>query len=380
LVCDDSDVCAGSDDGADTDADNVPDGCDVCRGDDASGDTDGDLVCDDSDVCAGSDDQLDADQDTVPDGCDLCLGDDFSGDSDGDFVCDDVDLCAGSDDNADADGDGVPDGCDVCAGADASGDSDGDGLCDDSDASVGDRVWLDDGNGIQDGGEAGVGGVTVNLYSAAEVLVDTTGTDADGRFAFSPGPGDFYLEFVLPADMAFAPRDRGADETADSDPSVDTGTTTTFTLAAGQVDTRRDAGLEPAVIGDRIWLDSNADGRQQPGEAGLAGVTVRLLDSADTEVATTITGADGTYGFLGISTGDYRIEVVLPVDAVFSARDVGSDDLIDSDVDPETGRSPLFPYQEATAARRWDAGLRLLPFFADGFESAGVSAWSSAVP
>ena len=69
-----------------------------------------------------------------------------------------------------------------------------------------------------------------------------------------------------------------------------------------------------------------------------------------------------------------------PIDAVFSALDVGTNDLIDSDVDPVTGRSDLFAYESATAGRHLDAGLRLLPFFADGFESGDLLSWSSAVP
>ncbi|MEO1083288.1 MAG: SdrD B-like domain-containing protein, partial [Acidobacteriota bacterium] len=240
------------------------------------------------------------------------------------------------------------------------------------DASVGNRVWLDDGDGIQAGGEPGLEDVTVRLFSASDALVGTTTTDASGYYAFSPGSGDFYLEFVLPAGMAFAPPNRGDDDASDSD-VLSSGTTALFTLGPGLVDTSRDAGLEPAVIGNRVWLDANADGRQQPAEVGLPGVTVRLLDEADAEVAATTTGADGLYQFLGVATGSYRIEVELPADGVFSSQNVGANtfeaDLIDSDVDPATGRSEFFDYAAESANRRWDAGLRLVPLFADGFES-----------
>ena len=291
------------------------------------------------------------------------------------------DLDAGLE--VDSDGDGIADADDNCpsdANADQA-DADGDGVGDVCDPVVlGDRVWLDDGDGIQDGGEAGIEGVTVNLYDSGAVLLDSTTTDATGAYSFLPGDGDFFLEFVLPADMAFAPRNQGADDEVDSDADAGLGTTSIFTLGPGDVDTSRDAGLEPAVIGNRVWLDDNADGRQQPGEAGLAGVTVRLLDETDTQVAETATGTDGVYGFLGVATGSYRIEVVLPVDGVFSTQNVGADDLIDSDVDPSTGRSDLFAYSAASASRSWDAGLRLLPLFEDGFESGDLSAWSSSAP
>ncbi|MEO1085989.1 MAG: SdrD B-like domain-containing protein, partial [Acidobacteriota bacterium] len=251
------------------------------------------------------------------------------------------------------------------------------------DASIGNRVWLDDGDGLQAGGEPGVEGVTVNLYDASDALLDSTATDASGFYGFAPGPGDFYLEFIPPPDTAFAPRDRGADgstsDDIDSDVFAATGTTALFSLGPGQVDSSRDAGLEPAAIGNRVWHDRNADGRQQPGERGIPGVTVRLLDAADAEVASATTGPDGVYGFLGVATGSYRIEVDLPTDGVFSSRDVGGDDLIDSDVDPSTGRSELFDYTAATAGQSWDAGLRILPLFADGFESGDTSAWSALI-
>ena len=142
----------------------------------------------------------------------------------------------------------------------------------------------------------------------------------------------------------------------------------------------RDAGLEPAVIGNRVWLDTNADGRQQPGEPGASGITVRLIDGDDTVVAEAMTGSDGLYGFSGVATGEYRIEVVLPVDGEFSAQDVGSDDLIDSDVNPATGRTDAFTYSTGSASRSHDAGLRLLPLFEDGFESGDLSAWTESSP
>ena len=222
--------------------------------------------------------------------------------------------------------------------------------------------------------------MVVNLYNPLGSLQATTSTDMAGFYSFAPAAGDYYLEFILPPDNAFAPRDQGADDDADSDVNAASGTTSVFTLLPGTVDGSHDAGLEPAVIGNRVWLDQNADGRQQPAEPGLEGVTVRLLDAADLEMASAVTGTDGVYGFLGIPTGSYRIEVVLPTDGVFSTPDVGGDDLIDSDVDPTTGRSPLFSYTSASASRSWDAGLQILPLFADGFESGDTSVWTSSSP
>ena len=120
------------------------------------------------------------------------------------------------------------------------------------DASVGNRVWLDDGDGIQEGGEPGVESVVVNLYDTSGSLLDSTTTDGAGFYSFSPGPGDYYLEFVLPSGLAYAPRDAGSDDALDSDVDAALGTTSPFTLAPGQVDTTRDAGLVTALFADNF--------------------------------------------------------------------------------------------------------------------------------
>ena len=95
---------------------------------------------------------------------------------------------------------------------------------------------LDDGNGIQDGGELGVSGVLVKLYDELGTELETTTTDSSGHYGFAPGAGTYYLEFLLPADMAFAPRDQGQDDEADSDVNAASGTTSVFVLGPGQVD------------------------------------------------------------------------------------------------------------------------------------------------
>ncbi|MEJ2113106.1 MAG: PKD domain-containing protein, partial [Flavobacteriaceae bacterium] len=74
-------------------------------------DSDNDGVCDDDDLCPGSDDTVDSDADGTPDGCDSCPNS-ATGDSDGDGICDDLDICPGGDDSIDTDGDGIPDFCD----------------------------------------------------------------------------------------------------------------------------------------------------------------------------------------------------------------------------------------------------------------------------
>jgi hypothetical protein len=53
----------------------------------------------------------------------------------------------------------------------------------------------------------------------------------------------------------------------------------------------------PIQIGNRIWIDKDKDGFQDPEEKTLGGVTVNLYNSSNVLVASTITLADGTYAF-----------------------------------------------------------------------------------
>lgn len=59
----------------------------------------------------------------------------------------------------------------------------------------------------------------------------------------------------------------------------------------------------PIEIGNRVWLDSNANGVQDPGETPIAGVTVHLYQGS-TLVGTAITDANGEYYFVSSSAAD----------------------------------------------------------------------------
>ena len=63
-------------------------------------------------------------------------------------------------------------------------------------ASLGDYVWLDtNGNGIQDDGDTGINGVTVNLYDCAGNPLASTTTADDGEWAITPSPSKRLTHF-----------------------------------------------------------------------------------------------------------------------------------------------------------------------------------------
>ncbi|MCP5099966.1 MAG: hypothetical protein GY943_30805, partial [Chloroflexi bacterium] len=62
----------------------------------------------------------------------------------------------------------------------------------------------------------------------------------------------------------------------------------------------------PAAIGNIIWLDEDADGRQDTGELGIPNVVVNLTDSSGSTITTT-TDADGGYLFGGLTADTYTV-------------------------------------------------------------------------
>lgn len=65
-------------------------------------------------------------------------------------------------------------------------------------------------------------------------------------------------------------------------------------------------------IGNLVWLDADDNGLLNGTEAGMPGVTVRLLAPNGTVMATTVTNSSGQYLFSGLFAGEYFVEIVTP--------------------------------------------------------------------
>lgn len=230
-------------------------------------------------------------------------------------------------------------------------------------ARIGDRVWIDrTADGVQDPGEPGVAAVDVRLRNCADdSLSETTLTDAAGNYLFQVAPGDYYVEFVLPAGSFFAPSNApAATPGTDSDADPATGRTACTTLSDGEEDPSWDAGLyRTARLGDRVWNDTNANGLQDPGEPGVAGVPVALHDCAGALASSTTTGADGSYA-IDVAPGSYFVVFTPPGGYVFSPADQGADDAVDNDADLIGGRAPAAGCMTLASDgvdQGWDAGI-----------------------
>ena len=236
----------------------------------------------------------------------------------------------------------------------------GNNFIDERTAAIGDKVWLDkNANGVQDAGEAGIAGVTVKLLDSAGNVVTTATTDANGNYLFGNlVPGNYAVQVVAPAGYTVTGKDLGGNDALDSDIDPTTGKTITTTLSAGETDLSWDAGLyQKASIGDRVWLDANKNGVQDTGEAGIAGVTVKLLNAAGGVAATATTDANGNYLFSNLTPGSYSVQVVAPAGYSITGKDLGGNDALDSDIDPATGSTIATTLESGENDLSWDAGL-----------------------
>lgn len=219
--------------------------------------------------------------------------------------------------------------------------------------SLGDRVWWDqDKDGVQDPGEPGLPGATVELWQGS-TLIGTQQTVADGYYLFtglesgpyqvtitalpaSPNGGTWVQTYDLDgvATANTAGRELGFTYSLPGDPVYDPygdGAIVEIVEHATDVDFGyATIGNQSALgaIGDFVWNDLDRDGLQDSGEAGIEGAVVELIQDTNKSglfgdtvwdndlgqyvtdaVQTQTTNASGYYLFTGLEAGNYRITV-----------------------------------------------------------------------
>ncbi len=158
-------------------------------------------------------------------------------------------------------------------------------------------------------------------------------TNGDYGFA-GVAPGDYSVTVAAtPVGLVPSLCNVGSDD-LDNDCSPATVTV----VAGGPPDLTVDFGFAgTGSIGDRVWVDENCDGLQDPGEADLDGVRVVLTDAGgvDREQLT----VSGAYSFQNLCAGAYTVTVdasTLPPGFAPAPSDVGPNDALDSDGSPVT--------------------------------------------
>jgi len=225
---------------------------------------------------------------------------------------------------------------------------------------IGDKVWLDNnGDGIQDAGEAGLAGVTVSLYEADDTFLTSLVTSSTGIFSFgSLGASQYYLTFTTPpTGFSLSPKAAGANDALDSDADPSTGKTDNIEITPGVVNNSIDAGFRATGVGDYVWLDVNEDGIQDGNENGVPGINVEIKIDGGSSVATTTTDANGKYSFTGLAVNTYRLYFTnLAIGYAFSPQNQGADDALDNDIG-SNGQSAAFALGANVYDNSLDAGV-----------------------
>ncbi|MFQ3246600.1 MAG: protocatechuate 3,4-dioxygenase beta subunit [Arenicella sp.] len=208
---------------------------------------------------------------------------------------------------------------------------------------VGDTIWVDaNDNGLQDPGEPGIANVVVSITPAPSVdlgagpgIAITTVTDSNGKYLFPNLPLDqTYIVEVdiasLPLGYVSGPSNLGDPDVRDGNSTVADDQTTVVITAQDPINLDLDFGYLPPAgqnnsVGDTIWIDLDRDGEGPTGansgvdatEQPVPGVTVNIVDSVGSVVASTVTDANGQYLFTGLPDGQYSI-IVTDINNVLS--------------------------------------------------------------
>lgn len=203
------------------------------------------------------------------------------------------------------------------------------GFNDNKMASIGDLVFEDiDGDGIQDAGDTGIGGLTVKLFrdtngngmldgADSTTPVATTTTNAAGFYSFQLlNPGTYFVDVLPPAGGGFVPtgsQSRGAERAP-------------IVVVSGTTVQDADYGYQPidGSILVTIFEDSNGNGTQEAGEPGLLGVNVTLTDP-DGGTQTGTTDANGEFWFTDLKPGIYSVSSETPAGTVQTAANPSVD-------------------------------------------------------
>ena len=187
-------------------------------------------------------------------------------------------------------------------------------FCEHAPASVSGFVYHDSNNsGELDINEAPIGGVTINLLDASGRVLGARQTNDDGYYEFKNLlAGDYSLRELQPDGWYDGLDSAGTIGSAVVGAAINPGDRINgIRLGSGDQGVQYNFGeLAPVKIGGFVYHDRDNDGNRDPGEEGLAGVTLTvspLLTFAPQDSVTLTTSADGMYMTGMLSPGRYEI-------------------------------------------------------------------------
>jgi uncharacterized repeat protein (TIGR01451 family) len=217
--------------------------------------------------------------------------------------------------------------------------------------SISGLAWVDINNdGLQEITETPEQGTKVYLFDSAKtILMDSTITDAFGKYTFdSLGSATYFVRFQQPVGAFSSPQNVGSD-------SLDSDIDDQFWTNAVTIDVSRsindslrtvqntDAGMVNfGSISGEIFSDLDYSNTQTLGDSYLSGVKIYLTDATNIRLDSTLSDSFGQYRFDSLLAGNYKLEVVKPLGTHTNLKDFGTNEAIDSDIDTVTGRTDMF--------------------------------------
>lgn len=162
-----------------------------------------------------------------------------------------------------------------------------------------------DGDCWFDSGEAGIGGVRIELYDASGRLIADAVTDAAGTYRFSDlSAGEYTIRQLHPSGWIQGGQIVGSGSGDDTMPDEISG----IAIGWGERLTGYNfCEIAPGSISGVVFADNNGDCEPDAGDQLLQGVTIELRDRSGRLVTTTTTDANGEYLFDHLSPGEYEI-------------------------------------------------------------------------
>ena len=178
-------------------------------------------------------------------------------------------------------------------------------------ASIAGRVFVDPNEDcFFNDNDRPLAGVTVQLLNEQGTVIQSTLTDADGRYRFDNLlPGTYAVRELQPPGYLQGGTVQGS---GGGDASVQDLITAIDIPSGAQLIEYNFCEIEPVSIAGRVFVDLNNncifDGVEQP----LSGVKIELLDGNGIVVETTFTNAEGKYKFDNLPPNSYSVREFQP--------------------------------------------------------------------
>lgn len=195
-------------------------------------------------------------------------------------------------------------------------------------ATVRGTVWNDqNADGVWQEGEPGIPGIRLTLKGGKDKTLIEAYTDENGVYEFRQvKKGNYELTCYVPDEYVFTVKAKGdVKQLSRMTTEKERAGVDTISLERGEVHADHNIGMmEGAIIEGVCFLDANCNGYYDEGDQPLPGVELRLArQSNNVLLQSTVSGADGSYHFVGQRGSTFTIRANLPKGCVFTVTAPG---------------------------------------------------------